>query len=621
VGSGVQFVGALIIASLLAGGALPARAAEATRNVLLLYSATRLLPAPIEADRGLRRVLENTEGRRIEVYAEYLDVPRFKGDAYVHTIATYLREKYSAHPPDVIVVEGTVALEFLIDNRTLLFPFTPVVHMGIAASALSLLSPLPADVIGIPVELDVVGTLNLAFRLRPGASHLVLVTGASERDRRFAAALRNEVARLPPGVKREFLAGLPTETLRERLAELSDNAVVFTGGYLEDGDGRVFTPRDSVQAMAAAANAPVFAPYSTYMGTGVVGGYMTDYLVLGQQAGQVVNALLDGAAPASVHLPAIAPSALTLDWRQVRRWGLDEKAIPADAIVQFREPTLLDAHRTEVIIAVIAFLLQAGLIITLLVERRRRLIAEAESQARFSEMSHMNRRVVMEGLAASIAHELNQPLGAIYNNAGAAQILINANPPKLNDVTEILDDIKQDDMRASEIISRIRKILRKADVEIGDLDLNEAIVETIKLLAFDALANGVSLKTDLEPSLPRVRGDRVQVQQVLLNLALNAIEAMRDQPGANRQLVIQSRRADAKDAEVSVADSGPGIPPEMQPLVFDPFVTSKAGGMGLGLSISRTIVEAHGGRIRAEALAVGGATIRFTLPFAAPSHS
>jgi signal transduction histidine kinase len=617
----VQFVGALIIASLLAGVALPARAAEATRNVLLLYSATRLLPAPIEADRGLRRVLENAAGRRIEVYAEYLDVPRFNGDAYVHTIATYLREKYSAHPPDVIVVEGTVALEFLTDNRTLLFPFTPVVHMGVTASALSLLSPLPADVIGVPVELDVVGTLNLAFRLRPGASRLVLVTGASERDRRFAAALRNEVARLPPGVKGEFLAGLPTETLRKRLAELSDNAVVFTGGYFEDGDGRVFTPRDSVQAIAAAANAPVFAPYSTYMGTGVVGGYMTDYLVLGQQAGQVVNALLDGTAPASVHLPAMAPTALTLDWRQVRRWGLDANAIPADAIVHFREPTLLDAHRNEVIIAVIVFLLQAGLIITLLFERRRRLIAETEVQARFSEMSHMNRRVVMEGLAASIAHELNQPLGAIYNNAGAAQILLNANPPKLNDVTEILDDIKQDDMRASEIISRIRKMLRKADVAIEDLDLNEAIVETIKLLTFDALANGVSLKTDLEPSLPRVRADRVQVQQVLLNLALNAIEAMRDQPGANRQLVIQSRRADAKDAEVSVADSGPGIPPEMQPLVFDPFVTSKAGGMGLGLSISRTIIEAHGGGIRAEALAVGGAAIRFTLPFAAPSQS
>jgi signal transduction histidine kinase len=255
------------------------------------------------------------------------------------------------------------------------------------------------------------------------------------------------------------------------------------------------------------------------------------------------------------------------------------------------------------------------------VERRRRRSAEAESQARFSEMAHMNRRVAMGGLAASIAHELNQPLGAIYNNAGAAQILIKADPPKLHDVAEILDDIKQDDMRASEVITRIRTMLRKAEVEVGDLDLNEAISETVKLLASDAAAHEIALSTDLDPGLPKVRADRVQIQQVLINLGLNAIEAMRDQPGAKRRLVIRSVRANDKTAEVSVVDSGPGIPLEVLPRIFEPFVTSKSAGMGLGLSISRTIVEAHGGRIRAENLLEGGAAIHFTLPFAAAAQA
>jgi signal transduction histidine kinase len=233
-------------------------------------------------------------------------------------------------------------------------------------------------------------------------------------------------------------------------------------------------------------------------------------------------------------------------------------------------------------------------------------------------MAHMNRREAMGGLAASIAHELNQPLGAIHNNAGAAKLLIKANPPRLDDITEILDDIQKDDTRASDVITRVRKMLRNAETDVGDLDLNETITETVSLLAHDAEAKGVSLKTELAPGLPKVRADRVQAQQVIVNLVLNALEAIHDQPEENRRLLVRSTRANDKEAEVSVFDSGVGIPTEVLPQIFKPFVTSKSSGMGLGLSISRTIVEAHGGHIRAENPQGGGAAFHFTLPFASP---
>jgi signal transduction histidine kinase len=410
--------------------------------------------------------------------------------------------------------------------------------------------------------------------------------------------------------------GLSTEAVRKRLAELGDDAVVYTPGYFADGHGKVSTPAESVKIMAAASAAPVFGPLNPFVGAGAVGGYVTSFEAMGRQAGQTVKALLDGESPASLRPPEIMPTALNVDWRQVRRWGIDENAIPRDAIVQFREPTLLEAYRTEVFIASIVFLLQAGLIIGLLVERRRRRIAEGESQARLSEMAHMNRRVAMGGLAASIAHELNQPLGAIYNNAGAARMLIKADPAKLDEIAEILEDIQQDDKRASDVISRIRKMLSKARIEMGDLDLNETIGEALKMLAADAAARGVSLKVELAPGLPKVHADRVQVQQVILNLAINAMEAMADQPEAKRALVVRTTRAGATEAAVTVADSGAGIDPEILPRIFNPFVTSKSGGMGLGLSISRTIVEAHGGKLRAENLPAGGAAFHFTLPFA-----
>ena len=162
----------------------------------------------------------------------------------------------------------------------------------------------------------------------------------------------------------------------------------------------------------------------------------------------------------------------------------------------------------------------------------------------------MNRRVALGEMSASIAHELNQPLGAIYNNAGAAEILIKADPPKLGAVAEILGDIKRDDQRASDIIARIRKFLRKSEFELRKTDLNEAVDESMKTLAGEASDKEVVVKTQFEPGLPKVNADRIQLQQVIVNLALNAIEAMQNTPTDRRALTIRTRRADDKFAEV-----------------------------------------------------------------------
>lgn len=255
------------------------------------------------------------------------------------------------------------------------------------------------------------------------------------------------------------------------------------------------------------------------------------------------------------------------------------------------------------------------LIAMLLIERRRRRIAEIESRQRFSEMAHMNRSVSLGEMSASIAHEINQPLGAILNNASTAQILLKASPPALNEVAEILDDIKHDDQRASEVITRIRGVLRKAEFALRDVDLNTTAEEALKFIVPDASVKGVSLRTELAKGLPPVRADSVLIKQVILNLALNAMDAMHDIPARAREMTIRTARANESEAELSVADSGAGIPTQALPRIFEPFFTTKRQGMGLGLAISRTIVESHGGHIRAESVEGGGAVIRFTLPF------
>ncbi len=459
--------GAWAIAGLLAAFFLPALAGAESRNVLVLYGPTRLLPAVIEADRGIREALGHPADRRGELYTEFLDVPRFHGEAYARTVATFLREKYAAHPPNVTIVGSDSALELVLRHRESLFPNAPIVYLDVAPSLLRSLPALPSDVVGTPVEYDSVGNIELAFRLRPRATRLVLVTGASEWDRRWEVRLRGEVARFPSRATPEFLSGEPTEAVLRRLAELGDDAVVFTPGYFEDGAGRVFAPREAAQAMAAASAAPVFGPFGTFLGTGVVGGYAPDFVAMGRRAGQSAAALLDGATPASLRVPAITPTALNIDWRQIDRWGFDPDAIPEGATVHFREPSLLEAHRTEVIVAVVVFLLQAALITGLLVERRRRRLAEQAVQAQRSDLAHASRLAVAGELTGAIAHEINQPLGAILSNADTAELLLESGTDRRDELRAILADIRRDDLRASEVIRRLRALLAKHEVRAG----------------------------------------------------------------------------------------------------------------------------------------------------------
>jgi PAS domain S-box-containing protein len=248
------------------------------------------------------------------------------------------------------------------------------------------------------------------------------------------------------------------------------------------------------------------------------------------------------------------------------------------------------------------------------------LAAEKLRDARI-QLAHVNRVVTVGQLTASIAHEVNQPIGALVTNAYAASRMLRARPPDLDEVSDALGAIIKDGRRVSDVIQRIRALVKKAPAQADLLDINEVIVETIALARSEILRNDVSLETHLGRDLPPIRGDRIQLQQVIMNLVTNAVEAMSSADEGKRELQIATDKDRDASISITVSDSGPVLEPESLNRLFEPFYSTKPTGMGIGLSICRSIIEAHEGRIWATANAPRGATLHITLPVSGKTPS
>lgn len=229
-------------------------------------------------------------------------------------------------------------------------------------------------------------------------------------------------------------------------------------------------------------------------------------------------------------------------------------------------------------------------------------------------LAHALRVTTMGHIVASIVHELRQPLTAVLANAQAAERFLACDPPNTGEVLDILGDIIEDDRRAGEVIRRLWSLLEAGRVEATDVDLNQLVVEVFRIVGNDARLKDVTLESELVGDPPTVRGDRIQIQQVLLNLVMNGIEAMGDSNIADRCLVVRTMNIHRHGAGVEVTDRGTGIDPARLDRVFEPYYTTRRNGLGMGLSIAKSIVEAHGGRLTAVNNPESGATFRFTLP-------
>ena len=710
----------------------------------MLHAFNYTFPATtLIADGARKRLLERSP-QPLEIDADFLDLARNTDAEYESRIAMFLRAKYEKRPPDVVITLGSAALPFIVRHRDDFAPNAPVVFTAISPQNYGA-SRLPPNVTGIITEFNLDKTLALAERLQPEASRLFVIAGSGAVDRLWQSTARKTIENRQRKFEVTYLFERSYANLVEEVSKIPRDSIVMLLTVFADSEGNAFVPAQVAGSLSAVSPAPLYAPYDTYIGNGIVGGFVETFESVGVRAADMALQILAGKDPATIAPQTNPGQAYRVDHRAMARWKLQESKLPPDTAVLFKEPTILTEHRGAVVAAILIVALQSLIVAALLFQRRRRLRAEnllRESEERMTfaaaaaniglwqfdrdrnelwatehcrsmfgiardapltrntflsavhpddlqtatqalrslatehpaisdvrivlpggevrwvrmrarsrsegggrsnhlggifvditeqksaeaevalqrlEVEHLMRVSVLGELSGSIAHEVNQPLTAILSNAQAALHLLAQESPDLVEIRDALEDIVHEDNRAGEVIHRLRSLLKKGERKTEYVNINDLVRSTVSLLHSELIGRDINLRLDLDHAPLLTRGDSVQLQQVLLNLVMNAMDAMASTPIAQRSIQISTGGPQAGMVDVRVKDRGHGIRPKENGRLFEPFYTTKDQGLGLGLTLCSTIIQAHQGRLTLVNDERGGAIAKFSLPVQQPT--
>ncbi len=468
----------------------------------------------------------------------------------------YLRALYASRPVDLIVAIGAPAANFVQRHRQRLFPATPMVFTAVEQRRVQYEKLTENDTV-VAVAHDFPAAFDNILRVLPLTKTIAVVNGTSPNETFWLGEMRRELAPLAGRVELRWYDEKSFEEILIDAARLPPHSAIFWHLMNVDAAGVAHEANDALNKLSSAANGPIFSYDRSFFGEAIVGGPMHSAQELGKITAAVAIRILNGEKAGDIKTPPSGFAAPIFDWRQMRRWGISESNLPAGSTIYFREPTVWERYSWQIALVTGVLLVQAALISVLLFEHRRRKFAEVQSRQRMAELARVMRFSTAGELTASIAHEINQPLGAILTNAETADEILKSPTPDISELKAIVKDILQDDRRAGEVIRRMRSLLKKAPFELKNFDLNEVVRETLGVISSLAVGRKVELTSVITQNALPILGDRIQLQQAILNLVVNGIDAMKDAPAENRIINIRTSRVESF-AELSVSDRGHG---------------------------------------------------------------
>jgi len=701
------------------------------KKVLVLHSYEANVPAFVGTDKGLTTSLESNGISNLNQFFESLDMRRYPVPEHRKLLLEQMRVRYGHQKLDMIITMFPEALEFVLKDGRDIFPDVPILALYLPEGFE--LPETDRRIIGHSAKTDIIGTLEIGLKLVPGARRVYVVSGAHEVDRMIEDRARRELNKWETRLEFHYLSHMSFEDMLATISTVPPDSIILALVVSRDVTGRNYTSVEVAKRLSQVSPAPIFGLLDAALGHGSAGGSLINFERIGTKAGELVLDILRGTpTPNNIPESLDVPPVPMFDWRQLRHWNLSERVLPKGSIVINKKLTIWD-FKYYIIGGLALCLVQSLLIAGLLLQRRRKVVAEESLQQKTEELDQFfnvaldllgiantdgyflrlnpaverilgytreelmaqqffdfihpddvdrtreavsalgsqqklllfeNRYRCKDGtyrwlewsavptgdliytaardvterkraegevararaellrvqrlthlneLTASLSHELNQPLAAILSSAQAALRFLQSATPDLNLFRTILQNIVEDDKRAADVIRSLRSLVKKEAKEKEPLNINEVLSDVLPLFRSESILRNVEIKTDFDNSLPPVRGDRIQLQQVMLNLIMNATEAMSQIPPQQRMIILRTH-ATGDNIQVTVRDFGPGIDCVKLNDIWQPFFTTKSGGLGIGLSICTSIIQTHRGRIWAENNPDGGATFVFELP-------
>lgn len=388
-------------------------------------------PGSVSFNQGFRSTLNAQSSENIQIRFEPLDISRFEDARNRELLADFLRQKYKGQKIDLLVAALAPSLDFLLQYREKVFPGVPLVFVAIDEEEVRRRS-LPADVVGTPIEMDLVGTLELALRLQPETRRVFVIVGSSDFDARWERVARQRFRAYESRVEFVYLSGLSMADLLSRVADLPDHSVVQYLHMFEDGTGKTFIPAEALRLVAARANAPIYGHVESYIGLGIVGGHVMSFELAGKNAASLALRILGGERPEMLAGSAISSNQYVVDWRQLRRWGVREAALPTGTGVRYREPSLWDLYRWQIVSTFWLIVLETALIVALLVQMGQRRKAEQDLRMSQGALRRLTGRLLQaqEDESRRIARELHDDLGQGLALLTVQMDLLRQKPPE-----------------------------------------------------------------------------------------------------------------------------------------------------------------------------------------------
>ena len=579
------------------------------KRVMLLHSFGQDFKPWSEYAKDIRAELKRQSPWPLDIIENSLVTARFSDENPEAPFVEYLSALFANRPLDVIVSIGAPAADFVQRHRRRLFPTTPMVLTAVDQRRVQY-SNLTGNDVAVAVNINYLSAFENILQVLPDTKDVIVVVGSSPIEKFWKEAIGKQAAPLTNRIKLSWTDELPFEELLKQASALPPHTAIFWELMIVDAAGVVHEGNLPLERLHAVANAPIFSYDEFFFGNGIVGGPLLTVADTSRLTATVAVRILKGEKAGDIKVSPVEFSAPRFDWGQMQRWGISEKNLPPGSEILFRDPTVWEQYRAHILAITAAILIQAALIFWLLYEHWRRQRAEILARNTMSELSHVNRMATAGQLSASIAHEVNQPLAGIVANAQAAlRWLEKAN---VGEVREGLKRIVSEGHRASDIITNLRAMFKSDVQEKALVDINKLVLSVLALVRIDLQKHEIKLQTQLDDRSPQVLGNQVQLQQVISNLVMNAIESMGSLQ--TRALRIKTELSQSNTVHVSIEDTGTGIKSSDVAQLFKPMFTTKARGMGMGLSICQSIIENHDGRIWVSPGATGGSIFQFELP-------